>query len=160
MQQMAAILNFHIKGVRIGNLAISEGATVGSLRQNLIVAGYNLENAYTRVWRGVDQDDIYVGNCDNMKLEAYDSIAFCGPDYCVSVAFNGAQNNIADDAKEETKGTGSGVFYSDNYVTTSACASTCLAVNNAIEAGKVIRTEFNKICDSFGKIKDEINKII
>ena len=158
---MSAILDLHIKGVRIGNLAIPEGATIGSLRQTLIVAGYNIENSYARVWRGVDQNDIYVGNCDNMKLEAYDSIAFCGPDYCVSVAFNGAHSSVpveTHEAEGVVKQSTCIVSYNDPLC--NLRPATCLAVENAIEAGEVIRTEFDKICDSFVKIKAEIKKII
>ena len=99
---MPAILKYRIQSSNYGDLAISAGTTIGKLRETLSTVGYDVSDCYARLWRGVNQDQVYIGHLDNIELDHYDSLCFYKSNFSVTVEFNGAMSLTAE-KKEETK---------------------------------------------------------
>ena len=163
---MPAVLDLHITGAMNGFIAIPVGATIGALKNALTVAGYPVANTYTRLWRGVDQKDVYIGHLDNMKLDHYDSICFCNDSFCIAIDNMGA-HSCPDEATcdhncEQKKTT----------ITVDMTANTTIepyrelseaqkkALDNACIVGEKIRKNFDIICDQFVEIKKHLDSII
>lgn len=164
---MKAVLDLQITGAMNGFIAIPEGATVRDLKQALSVAGYPVKDTYTRLWRGVDQDDVYIGHLDNMALKQYDSLCFCNDSFCIAIDNIGAHSCGKEAACEQKceKGKASITVDMNEYPNVVISPYRELtedqkkAVEKACLVGDKIRKNFTVICDQFAEIKDSLNTL-
>ena len=164
---MKAVLDLQITGAMNGFIAIPEGATVRDLKEALSVAGYPVKGTYTRLWRGVDQDDVYIGHLDNMPLKQYDSLCFCNDSFCIAIDNIGAHGcgKEADCEKTCEKGKQTITVDMRDYPKTviepyrELSEAQKKALDNACIVGTKIRKNFTIICDQFAEIKDSLNTL-